>query len=151
MGLITNPYGMSFFLAAVPRGVNLRHSAPHNVSVQGTEWLEEEHALRFAWNICGCDDPGYSFDDQQSVKWAFPRYLAGFPPSVGVQSRSQPVLKTLPLNGPPPICIAPGYLQTYKTSRDLRLLYVEGEAAYEPRNDTLDSKDHNLPHEFPKA
>ncbi|KAF2759297.1 hypothetical protein EJ05DRAFT_437641 [Pseudovirgaria hyperparasitica] len=116
-GSSLNHNGMSFFLATVPRETRLYHGTNTASPVQGMEWLafEAEHALMFAR----------------------PRF--GRPPSRGGHGD--------PHRGPP--TLSPqhnnhGHLHTYRTKRDLHLLYIDGMSAAKTSNGTLDSTDHVL-------
>ena len=150
-GSSINHNGMSFFLATVPQGVHLHHGAPRGAPVKGMEWLafEPEHAIRFAWNIDECSgSQEQAMDSQRSLKWVSPQYLHLFYPPETPQQDDQKVLK--PPRKPPPFCFEPGYLHTYATSRDLNLLYIDGESAAKSLNGTLDSQDYILLHDSPR-
>ena len=123
--------GMSVFLATVPNGTELYHGTSHAYRVNGTEWLafEPEHAWMFAWAW-----------EQESMG-----PLRKQPPTGGKHHGGMRL--QVPLddrNSPPDLRIGPGYLHTYRTNRDLKLLYVDGQSAAKSSKGTLDMQDYVL-------
>lgn len=130
-GSAWNHNGMSFFLASVPAGTQFYHGTRSAYRVNGTEWLafEPEHALNFA----RAGPPGG-------------RRPPGGPDGPGDFPGGPP---------PPAFDMAPpqdffaddseedqyGYLHTYTTAKDLRLLYIDGLSAGKTDMGTLDSSD----------
>ena len=144
-GSSLNHNGMSFFLAAVPQGVLLHHGTSHGNRVHGMEWLafEPEHALNFAWARCE-DDKSISIDmNQLSPKWwlDWEHHLNSESDVV-----AQAILKQDDKPPPPPHqpCLKPGWLHTYTTSRNLHLLYLDGQSAAKSTMGTLDAQDYIL-------
>jgi hypothetical protein len=150
-GSSLNHNGMSFFLATVPKGTHLHHGRGDDTGVQGMEWLafEPEHALNFAWRIYECDDPGATTATEQSLKWSLAAHLQSLISDRGgnpIIAPSQHALR--PPDRPPlNICLDPGYLHTFAPSRELRLLYIDGQSAAKSLNGTLDSQDCVLRHD----
>lgn len=151
-GSSLNHNGMSFFIAHVPKGTQLYHGNPSNKTVEGMEWLafEPEHASWFAWSKpspphegarrdCQSDD-----DTRQSTQahWAangqtqHPLSPSNDPEYPGATNGS--------LEGKDPILppdLQPGWLHTYETKRNLRLLYIDGSSAGKSDLGTLDTQD----------
>lgn len=122
--------GMSFFIATVPAGTHFYHSGSNDeTAVKGMEWLafEPEHALIFARN------PG-------------PRHRPRPPPPLlEVQSTErQHVLAKIEAHEDSTKKERPGYFHTYTAKHDLRLLYVDGQAAAKSNFGTLDTQDYIL-------
>ncbi|KAJ5153290.1 uncharacterized protein N7482_009768 [Penicillium canariense] len=130
--------GVSFFLATVPAGTQLYHGTSKSTPVNGTEWLafEPEHAMVFARPHRGPPprQPDEGDDDEND---------RGHRDEL---RRRQP---HGPGNGPPgplPHVEAvdendSGYLHIYATTKDLRLVYIDGMSAAKTTKGTLDSQD----------
>ncbi|KAF2501631.1 hypothetical protein BU16DRAFT_427655, partial [Lophium mytilinum] len=133
-GSSLNHNGMSFFLATVPEGTQLYHGTSKEERVDGMEWLafEPEHSLVFARGRPGPGGPGGGRPGKP------PEEAQDFPPLPPLGS--QHPLHESPGDGQPPRFIA-GWLHTYKTNKDFRLLYVDGMSAGKTDNGTLDSQD----------
>lgn len=114
--------GMSFFLATVPKGVQFYHGGESPEPPQGLEWLafEAEHAMGFA------RPPNY-FPAPPPLDYE------GQPPSKG-----QKPLVDLEAETPKPPSNY-GYLQTFVTNKQLRLLYIDGMSAAKSGIGTMDS------------
>ena len=154
--------GMSVFLATVPAHTEFYHGTSSPRAINGTQWLafEPEHALNFA--SCGRGRPGkggppppggYSPDRKHQ-----PPYHPGF---TDQQSPLVSAVSDLGLDdrqrkreGSDPTDYAPhhaqsesgeepcaGHLHTYRTLRELRLLYVDGQSAAKSDKGTLDVQD----------
>jgi hypothetical protein len=126
-GSSLNHNGMSFFLATVPEGTQFYHGTHSPHPVEGSEWLafEPEHALVFAQ----------------------PQGSPGGPKRPDIEPKprmSTKFLEQLPLNRLSANSAKAGYLHTYVTSKNLRLLYVDGMSAGKTARGTLDSQDRIL-------
>lgn len=95
------PQGVSFFLATVPKGIQFYHGTGEEHPVTGLEWLafEPEHSLGFA---------------HRSGRRLQPRE----------RESSQKLLQE-----EDPLTSTHGYLHTYVSAKDLRLLYLDGMSA----------------------
>ncbi|OJJ57932.1 hypothetical protein ASPSYDRAFT_1178408 [Aspergillus sydowii CBS 593.65] len=113
--------GMSFFLASVPQGIQLYHGSPSPDLLKEVGWMafEPEHAMVFAQPARGRRSRGIktSPDQSEQVPLAASEQTA--------ENRS-------------------GYLHSYRTAKDLRLLYIDGTSAGKSRVGTLDSQDRIL-------
>ena len=148
-GSSLNHNGMSFFLATVPQDVLLHHGGSLNYRLHGMEWLafEPEHALNFAWARCE-DEESISIDKAQlSPKWwlDWEHHL--------MSEDNEGTQAILMQGGKPPRsplqpCLKPGWLHTYITSRDLHLLYLDGQSAAKSKMGTLDAQDYILARNF---
>ncbi|KXL45199.1 hypothetical protein M433DRAFT_56902 [Acidomyces richmondensis BFW] len=107
--------GMSLFVAQVPADTEFYHGTSTPYRINGTEWLafEPEHALMFARPFRG--GPPRDFDISASQN-----------PMIAVNTEEGR---------------AHGYLHTYRTKHDLRLLYVDGQSAAKTNKGTLDVQD----------
>ena len=158
LGSSLNHNGMSFFPARIPAGTEFYHGTDTPEPVDVMEWLafEPEHALQFAWIIFGANDT-----EQQTS--ASPKWMHGSKltkilltqqiPKNGEHSLDPPPHNSLqrPLyaseqpssSKPRPIFRAePGWLHTYVTKHDLRLVYIDGQSAAKSLKGTLDSQDY---------
>ncbi|KAI9734665.1 MAG: hypothetical protein M1834_002266 [Cirrosporium novae-zelandiae] len=139
-GSSLNHNGMSFFLATVPQGTQFYHGTNSHEPVTGMEWLafEPEHAMIFA-HARGPPpkNPRYPGDGHDG------------PPPPGSPPRGPPP------RGPPPSGQIPmhmtqddgdekrlGWLHTYITNKNLRLLYLDGMSAAKSNKGTLDTQDY---------
>ncbi|KAL1986924.1 hypothetical protein VTN96DRAFT_5341 [Rasamsonia emersonii] len=122
--------GMSFFLATVPAGTQFYHGTDKSEPVNGTEWLafEPEHALAFARPRPRGHPPGKDRQDRPASKRKLP------------QKREQKPLRGGNVEGDDEA----GFLHTYVTAKDLRLLYLDGLSAGKTDMGTLDSQDRIL-------
>jgi hypothetical protein len=117
--------GMSVFAASVPAGTEFYHGSTNNIPVTGMEWLafEPEHAQQFG----------------------FIRYgNRSDPPQGSKKKRSSPVVAQQVLGldlVSNRVSFKPGYLHTYITKHDLRLLYLDGMSGGKTTNGTLDMQD----------
>lgn len=134
-GSSLNHNGMSIFLATVPKDTELYHGTTHAYRVNGTEWLafEAEHAIMFARGPMGSppEDPPNDME--------YTRSNSGSRDAVG---GLQVVLEDK--RKPRPRPHGPGYLHTYRTKHELRLLYVDGQSAAKSSKGTLDVQDYIL-------
>ena len=130
---------MSFFLATVPKGTQFYHGTSSASRVNGTEWLafEPEHALNFA----RVGPP--------------PGGPPGGPPPEGPHGGPPPPLGHFDFRIKQDIFADNnqqqqqeeeeyGYLHTYATAKNLRLLYIDGLSAGKTDMGTLDSTDRIL-------
>ncbi|GAB7334737.1 hypothetical protein MBLNU13_g06669t1 [Cladosporium sp. NU13] len=154
--------GMSVFLATVPVSTEFYHGTSSPRAINGTQWLafEPEHALNFA--NCGHGRPGKGgppppggyapdgkrpppnrpgFRNQQSP-------LVGPPGGLGLDAKQRKREGSDPRDSVPDHSQSKvdeepcaGYLHTYRTLRDLRLIYVDGQSAAKSDKGTLDVQD----------
>lgn len=110
---------MSFFLASVPEGTTLYHGASHPDTLVDIGWMafDPEHALVFARPPRHPKHPVHDDQGQQRI----------------VTSK----------HGDPMEDHA-GWLHTYQTTKELRLVYVDGMSAGKSQIGTLDSQDRIL-------
>lgn len=155
--------GMSVFLATVPASTEFYHGTSSPRAINGTQWLafEPEHALNFA--RCGRGRPGKGGPPPPGG------HLPGGerPPAdrSGLRDQQTPLVDPLTDlgldetswkregSGPrdyyathhahPKVDEEPcaGYLHTYRTLRELRLVYVDGQSAAKSDKGTLDVQD----------
>lgn len=121
--------GVSFFLARVPAGTQFYHGTSKDSPVTGTEWLafEPEHAMVFA-RLRSPPLPPPNDREQDGHG--------------ELRKRHEFERSGLPHSPPPGTSESEaGYLHTYTTSKDLRLLYVDGMSAAKCDKGTLDSQD----------
>ena len=142
-GSSLNHNGMSIFIATVPEGIELYHGTSSPYRVNGTEWLafEPEHALIFARphrGPPGPRKPPRSLPDTKRCS-SPDRPLHNMPPSAPLKHMSdqKPILSEEACQ----ISEPNGYLHTYRTKHDLRLLYLDGQSAAKSRKGTLDMQD----------
>jgi hypothetical protein len=121
-GNALNHNGMSFFLAKVPEETEFYHGTYTSDPVKGMEWLafEPEHALMFARPRLRHPPP------------PFPPVLVQRPLSAKHMDSSHPELDNDTTRG---------YLHTYRTKRELRLVYLDGQSAAKSNKGTLDQQD----------
>ncbi|OJJ04465.1 hypothetical protein ASPVEDRAFT_54615 [Aspergillus versicolor CBS 583.65] len=112
--------GMSFFLATVPHGTQLYHGSPSPDLLAGVGWMafEPEHAMVFA-RPSRRRSPDISSDTTAQGQT---------PLGTSVQTGNE----------------GSGFLHTYRTAKDLRLVYIDGTSAGKSRIGTLDSQDRIL-------
>ena len=131
--------GMSVFPAVVPRGVLLYHGSQSPDVPPSHEWLafEVEHAETFARSRRrrrprggGGHHGGWHSLDGTSLNYEDPLDVA-----VHLQSR-----EWLEDDGDEDE-VLPGYLHTYRTTRPLNLLYIDGMAAAKTWYGTVDTQD----------
>lgn len=121
---------MSFFLASVPAGTQFYHGTSSAYRVNGTEWLafEPEHALNFARaGPPGGRRPRPDEPPEASPDGPRPHFDMPPPPQDFFADDSEEDRF--------------GYLHTYTTAKDLRLLYIDGLSAGKTDMGTLDSGD----------
>ncbi|KAF2100121.1 hypothetical protein NA57DRAFT_15735, partial [Rhizodiscina lignyota] len=143
--------GMSVFLASVPAGSPFYHGGSSPDPITGMEWLafEPEHAMMFARFF---STPPLPSTEQRPL----------FSSSSLLRGEEHPLLALMddekppgPPGGGPPgerppgkrpkrPRSEPGWLHTYRTKHDLRLLYVDGMGAGKTANGTLDTQDYLL-------
>ncbi|KAJ5339771.1 hypothetical protein N7452_006499 [Penicillium brevicompactum] len=97
-----NPHGMSFHLAAVPKGTRFYHGTGRPDPITGVEWLafKPQHSLGFAHR-----------SGRRSKR----------------SEEQQPLNEAM--HTTPHLSTQAGYLHTYAAAKDLRLLYVDGMSA----------------------
>ncbi|KAL4754501.1 hypothetical protein BDW72DRAFT_200731 [Aspergillus terricola var. indicus] len=119
--------GMSFFLAAVPKDTKLYHgdASPDSLKEIGWMALEPEHAMVFARPSRRQRDKMTMIEMDDDIFTQ--QYLL----ADGGDKEKLP-------SG------VSGYLHTYTTAKDLRLLYVDGTSAGKSAIGTLDSQDRIL-------
>ena len=154
--------GMSVFLATVPPSTEFYHGTSSPRAINGTQWLafEPEHAMNFA--NCGRGPPGKGGPPPPGGR---PPYGDGSPPDhPRFRDQQEPLVKPArglglddtrrardgsdpkdhaPHHARPKVDEEPcaGYLHTYRTLRQLRLLYVDGQSAAKSDKGTLDVQD----------
>ncbi|KAJ9292476.1 hypothetical protein DTO271G3_8748 [Paecilomyces variotii] len=128
------PNGVSFFLATVPKGTQFYHGSGNSTPVTGVEWLafEPEHALGFAHRSGQHGHPHFPIQDQDQGQ------RGGYDAHTGKNAAQRPLGSDEDDDGE----TAGGYLHTYVTARDLRLLYLDGESGM--RGHALDAQDRIL-------
>lgn len=126
--------GMSFYLAHAPQGTSFYHVDFTSTRPSSFEWLafEVEHAANFARSREG--------RPQQSDH--LPRPTAEAPRLVD-QSHPRTIPSNAPLPGNPPDRDTPvrGYFHTYRATRPLNLLYIDGQGVAKCPLGTMDSQD----------
>lgn len=124
------PNGMSFYLATVPRGTQFYHGTGSPNPVSGVEWLafEPEHALGFAHR--SERPPNHHRPGQGQQRKHAPEDLAQQPLELE--------------HGDDSVDALAGYLHTYVTARDLRLLYLDGMSGIKSYSGTLEAQDRIL-------
>lgn len=134
--------GMSFFLATVPEGVILHHGSNDQNSPDEPEWLayEIEHAEGFARGRMGPGPPGKGPGGGPPPAMAA-EDLAQIP--LGYEETMQE-LRRRETAQEPPVEDKGGWLHTYRTTRPLRYLYIDGMGAGKTTMGTLDSQDYLL-------
>jgi hypothetical protein len=131
--------GMSMFFTTVPAATEFYHGTSSEYRVNDTEWLafEPEHALVFA-NCHGPPGKGHkgsppppppASDQPSKVDQDFNFVNQGDGRSIGRDSSA---------NADNP---CGGYLHTYRTKRELQLLYLDGQSAAKSDKGTLDVQD----------
>ncbi|KAL1858570.1 hypothetical protein Plec18170_002770 [Paecilomyces lecythidis] len=125
------PTGVSFFLATVPRGTQFYHGSGSPDPVRGLEWLafEPEHALGFAHRS---EQHGHRHVRGQEG-------LVKHTADAGRNSAQHPLGSDEPDDSANKTA---GYLHTYVTTKDLRLLYLDGMSG--TRGHALDAQDRIL-------
>lgn len=118
--------GMSIFLATVPQGTKFYHGTFQPEPITGTQWLafEPEQATLFARGM-RFPPPGKPPCNEWERKHKFMQ-----------QPKHRTVGKTPGDCGP-----ETGWVHTYATVRDLRLLYVDGMSAGKSQIGTLDTQE----------
>ncbi|KAH8783053.1 hypothetical protein F5883DRAFT_537777 [Diaporthe sp. PMI_573] len=130
--------GMSFYLATVPEGVIFHHGNDNETSPEGPEWLayEIEHAEGFARGRRGPPGrgppgggrppPGPSADADKGQHAIVDETSSATPQAIeDTQGQG-------------------GWLHTYRTTRPLRYLYVDGMSGGKTSMGTLDTQDYLL-------
>lgn len=131
-GSSLNHNGMALIPATVPRGSLFYHGTHRNRTAgppPGPEWLafEIEHAETFAFSMRYNDSV---FGDYMRDTPVFPN--SGRQKVMGVSPDEDVHLLSYNLRG---------YLHTYQTTRDLKLLYVDGSSAGKSDMGMLDTQD----------
>lgn len=139
--------GMSFFLATVPEGVVLHHGNNNEKSPEYPDWLayEIEHAEHFARG--GRGPPGGGKGPGRGGPPG--------PPAMGSMDYGMgqfPLVDEHGTTDPPSLSPEEdpfeeqkgGWLHTYRTTRPLRYLYVDGMGGGKTTMGTLDSQDYLL-------
>ncbi|OLN86796.1 hypothetical protein CCHL11_07877 [Colletotrichum chlorophyti] len=116
--------GLGLIPATVPRGTLLYHGTWRNYTPPDFEWLafEMEHSENFARSTRG--------GGKGPSKGPQPPQLAG------QRDRQKPMVQPRDDDNP-----NRGYLHTYRASRDLKLLYIDGMSAGNTLMGTLDTQD----------
>lgn len=155
--------GMSVFLVTVPAHTEFYHGTSSPRAINGTQWLafEPEHALNFA--NCGRGRPGKGgppppgghppggerpsangpgLRDQQTPLFSPVKGLR-LDETIWKREGPDPRDYYAPHHGRPKVDEKPcaGYLHTYRTLRELRLVYVDGQSAAKSDKGTLDVQD----------
>ncbi|RAL11190.1 uncharacterized protein BO97DRAFT_347816 [Aspergillus homomorphus CBS 101889] len=119
-GSSLNHNGMSFFLAEMPKGTKLYHGDAHLDHITGVRWMafDPEHAFEFARSEPKRPETPPKLSGSQQVMGEDPDRQAGEDDG--------------------------GWLHTYTTARDLRLVYIDGMSAGKSKVGTLDLQDRVL-------
>ncbi|KAH7103495.1 hypothetical protein BKA62DRAFT_697099, partial [Auriculariales sp. MPI-PUGE-AT-0066] len=133
--------GMSLFLVTVPAGNLFYHGCGTPDRRAGFEWLafEPEHAVLFG----GSREP-WSGHDGNGGDGRPPPPAPPSPNAQFVMASEEPPPSEPPQRPPfpgRPTAGRRGYFHTYKAERDLRILYVDGQAAAKGPMGTLDTQD----------
>lgn len=141
--------GMSFFLATVPEGVILHHGNNNEKSPDYPDWLayEIEHAEHFARGGRGPPGGGGGKGPGRGGPPGPPalgsmEYGTGQLPLVYDHAPMDP--ESFEPDEDPPEQQKGGWLHTYRTTRPLRYLYVDGMGGGKTTMGTLDSQDYLL-------
>ena len=141
--------GMTMFFATVPAATEFYHGTQSEFRINDTEWLafEPEHALVFA-NCRGPPDEGHENPPPPPPPASGGHLSADRPSNVGHdykfvnqgdhRSNLHALWRDPSANDDKP---CGGYLHTYRTKRDLRLLYLDGQSAAKSDKGTLDVQD----------
>lgn len=158
--------GMSFYLATVPEGVIFHHGNDNETSPEGPEWLayEIEHAEGFARRRHGSPRKGPP-GEGRAPRGDGPRSFADavrepLPVRLKKVQDGFEVMETKEENNPQHVLIdetSPGspqaidttqpqggWLHTYRATRPLRYLYVDGMSGGKTSMGTLDTQDYLL-------
>lgn len=132
--------GMSFFLASIPADTKLYHSEFSNASITGLKWLGFEPQLPIDC-LRGSLVPGGPPPDVRPPGWDDNDALVdvGQLPLVVPHVLDPHENELAGANK-----VHTPYLHTYRTTRDLRMLYIDGQSASKTLNGTLDSTDRIL-------
>ncbi len=135
-GSSLNHNGMAFFIATVPIGLELYHGSGSKARVEKLDWLafEPEHALVFARPGSNrvprpsehCDGRDTKLYGQEVPRPKSDRSYAPAGDDAVTNGTGDPSY---------------GYLHTYRTRSDLRLLYLDGSSAAKSDRGTLDLQD----------
>lgn len=157
--------GMSFYLATVPEGVIFHHGNDNETSPEGPEWLayEIEHAEGFARGRRGPpgrgppgggppppgDDHGPPPDDEEKLPSGKPKVQSQFDLVImREEGRKQHTMVHEPSAESPGATDdmegKGGWLHSYRTTRSLRYLYVDGMSGGKTSMGTLDTQDYLL-------
>lgn len=111
--------GMSFWMATVPKDTHFYHGRSDNKTPTGLEWVafEPEHALVFAHKVHRPPNSARVSRKNQQDSEQVPLFI------------NESHRKS-------------GYLHTYRSSKALRLLYIDGMSAAKSSKGTLDSTDY---------
>lgn len=129
-GAVVHPNGMSLFLATIPEGVLLHHGNDRNETPTELQWLayEIEHAEMFARSRRG-GPPGGGRP-------------GGGPPGDGNEHLKRRGRAQVPLlDGDEPVADERGWLHTYRTTRALQFLYIDGMSGDKDNTGVLDTQD----------
>lgn len=139
--------GMSFFLATVPEGVIFHHGNNNEKSPDDPDWLayEIEHAEHFARGgrgpPGGGKGPGRGGPPGPSALGGM-EYPTGQFPLVDDHASMDPMTQAPDEDAAEPE--KGGWLHTYRTTRPLRYIYVDGMGGGKTSMGTLDSQDYLL-------
>lgn len=149
--------GMSFFLATVPEGVILHHGNNNENSPDDPDWLayEIEHAENFARGRRGPGGPGGPGRGPGGGGEPPGHDGPGGPPLFGgmegdmdqsplVDGHTYMEARNVEPKDDPPAADKGGWLHTYRATRPLRYLYVDGMSGGKTTMGTLDSQDYLL-------
>lgn len=140
--------GMSFFLATVPEGVIFHHGNHNEKSPDYPDWLayEIEHAEHFARGRRGPPGGGRGLGrggpPGPPALLGSMEYPTGQLPLVDDHDPVNPMTLAPEEDAPEPE--KGGWLHTYRTTRPLRYIYVDGMSGGKTSMGTLDSQDYLL-------
>ncbi|PNP86155.1 hypothetical protein FNYG_00383 [Fusarium nygamai] len=150
--------GFSYFPATVPEGTLFYHGSRQNVTPTGPEWLafDIEHAENFARSFKyrpggkhpgappGPPPPGKKkpdVDQGQTGEEEDRQELRRRSEDIKTGNGDDPLDKVADTKGDDNPGVVRGYLHTYQTNRDLKVLVIDGMSAGKTDMGTLDSQD----------
>ena len=143
-GSSLNHNGMAFFLATVPAGLEFYHGSGSRDHVNGLDWLalEPEHALVFARPGSNRVVPRKQPGGGETAKLRG-QNIDGGASDLNPATHEPDKYESTTESGKN---LSYGYLHTYRTRSDLRLLYLDGSSAAKSDRGTLDLQDLVLLH-----
>ncbi|EHA26990.1 hypothetical protein ASPNIDRAFT_170567 [Aspergillus niger ATCC 1015] len=135
-GSVMQHNGMSVFIATVPQGTEFYHGTSSAYRINGTEWLafEPEHAMVFAHpgrtrrsRPSEATNQPHEDEEQSNIEKTYDhRWTETVEHESDLETETGSWM---------------GYFHTYRTKRDLRLVYFDGQSAAKSLKGTLDMQD----------